>query len=89
MKRFRFKGVGCAYGCEKQSGRVLFTFSFPCKKSEDIIISGNCPMDMSIKTFRIVGKRILKVSVNLVCYSSTDAAFEAILTLFTPRKVKL
>lgn len=89
MKRFRFKGVGCAYDCVKQSGRVLYTFSFPCKKDEDIIISGTCPIDMSTHTFRIKGKRIWKVSVNLVCYSSTDAAFKTILALFTPTKVKL
>ena len=89
MKRFRFKGVGCVYGCEKQSGRALFTFSFPCKKDEDIIISGDCPIDMSTHTFRIEGKKIWKVSVNLICYSSTDAAFQVITSKFTPKKIKL
>lgn len=89
MKGFRFKGIGCAYDCVKQSGRVLYTFSFPCKKDEDIIISGTCPIDMSTHTFRITGKRIWKVSVNLVCYSSSDAAFQTIISKFTPKKIKL
>lgn len=89
MKGCFFKGIGCAYDCVKQSGRVLYTFSFPCKKDEDIIISGDCPIDMSTHTFRIKGKKIWKVSVNLVCYSSTDAAFKTILERFTPKKVKL
>lgn len=89
MKRFRFKGVGCAYDCVKQSGRVLFTFSFPCKKDEDIIISGDCPIDMSTHTFRIKGKKILKVSVNPICYSSTEAILRTITTRFTPKKIKL
>lgn len=89
MKPLRFKGVGCAYDCVKQSGRVLFKFSFPCKKDEDITISGDCPIDMSTHTFRIKGKRIWKVSVNLICYSSTDSALKTIISRFTPKKIKL
>lgn len=89
MEKFRFKGIGCAYSCEKQSGRVLYTFSFPCKKDEDIIISGDCPIDMSTHTFRITGKRIWKVSVNMICYSNTDAALKTITSRFTPKKIKL
>lgn len=88
MKRFKFKGVGCAYSCEKQSGRVLFKFSFPCKKDEDIIRIGNCPIDMVIYPFRIKGKKIWHVYVNLTCYSSTDAAFKAVISQLTPGKVK-
>lgn len=87
MRAIKVNGVGGAYRCEKEITRTCFTFSFPHKSNEEILICGTCPSDMSRTIYEIKGKTIFKVRVNPVCYSNTQAMFDNIWKYFSVRKV--
>lgn len=86
MISIKINGVGGAYRCEKETTHTCFTFSFPHKPNEEILICGTCPLDMSRTIYEIKGKTIFKVRVNPVCYSSTRAMFDTIWKYFSVRK---